>query len=217
MVVAIDAGEFQGQLILLREAPPAAEIAAEQGIGARADDELIGRIVAAAADDGALHGGQDLALLGAGPGQAMGLVERAIGKVGGLADIDDLGRALHQPQPADEVGGVDQACRNPRAPHSSRLPLRAGQPIGLVFDAELLARGNAWRQDGAQLEGRIGVGPVDPDADVLDDRGVLGLAQVGRAGEQHQGAVGTEIEALEEDVAEGVVAGQVEHALLTEA
>ena len=71
-------------------------------------------------------------------------------------------------------------------------------------------------EDGAQLEGRIGIGPVDPDADVLDDRGVLGLAQVRGAGEQDEGAIGIEIEALEEDIAEGVVAGQVEHALLTE-
>jgi hypothetical protein len=55
-----------------------------------------------------------------------------------------------------------------------------------------------------------------PDADVLDVGGVLRLPQVGRAGQQHHAAVGAQIQTLEKDVAERVVAGQVIHALLTE-
>ena len=77
MVVAIDAGELERELVLGSSSPAAGEIAAEQRVGARADDELVGRIVAAAAEDRALHGGKDVALVGAGRGQAMGLVERA--------------------------------------------------------------------------------------------------------------------------------------------
>ena len=58
---------------------------------------------------------------------------------------------------------------------------------------------------------------VHPDADVVDHRRVPRLEQIGGAGEQHEAAVGAEIEALEIDVAERVVAGQPVHALLAEA
>src|SRR3546814_6643818 len=68
----------------------------------------------------------------------------------------------------------------------------------------------------SQRAGRLGRGPGDLDADFLGRGSLLGLAQVGRARQQHEAAVGAEIEALEEDVAEGVVAGQVVHALLAE-
>ena len=88
--------------------------------------------------------------------------------------------------------------------------------MGVVLDAEPLAGQALLRQQRAQLLGRIAALAVDPDADVLDDRGVLRLAQIGRAGQQDQIAVGAQHEALEEAVAEGVVAGQPVHALLLE-
>jgi hypothetical protein len=64
------------------------------------------------------------------------------------------------------------------------------------------------------MRATIGASLIGPDADILDDRGVQGLAQVGSAGQEGKPAVGTEIEALEEAEAEGVVAGQIVHALL---
>ena len=50
MVVAIDAGELDGQLVLRIELAPPGLVAAEQGVGPGAEDELIGRIVAAGSD-----------------------------------------------------------------------------------------------------------------------------------------------------------------------
>src|SRR5262249_59101058 len=71
-------------------------------------------------------------------------------------------------------------------------------------------------EDGVQIGRRIRVRCVDPDADVLDDRGVLRLTQIGRTSEERQRPICAEIEALEKNVAEGVIAGQVIHALLPE-
>ena len=70
--------------------------------------------------------------------------------------------------------------------------------------------------DVAQGAGGIGAGLVHPDADVLDDRGVLRLPEVRRTGEQGRPPVAAEPEALEEAEPEGVEAGQVVHALLLE-
>ncbi len=67
-----------------------------------------------------------------------------------------------------------------------------------------------------QIEGRIGIRPVDPDADIVDGRGVLRLEAIRRAGEQGHPSVGAQIEALKKDKAEGVVPGEIEHALLAE-
>ncbi len=63
---------------------------------------------------------------------------------------------------------------------------------------------------------RVGAFAVGPQHDVVDDRGVARLAQVGRAGEQHHRAVGLHHQRLEEAEAERVVAGQPVHALLRE-
>src|SRR3546814_1599724 len=81
--------------------------------------------------------------------------------------------------------------------------------IGVVLDPQALASAAELAKGLAQLGGGVGVGAVDPDADVLHHRGLPRLAQVGRAGQQHEPPVGAEVEALEEDVAEAVVAGQV--------
>src|SRR3546814_8560206 len=75
-----------------------------------------------------------------------------------------------------------------------------GQAVGVVLDPEALSVAAELAQHLAQRAGRLGLGSVDPDADVLDRGSLLGLAQVGRARQQHEAAVGAEIEALEEDV-----------------
>ena len=201
MVVAIDAGEFEGQLVLGRELPPAGEIAAEQGVGPGADDELVGRIVAAAADDRALHGGQDLGFVDAGRGETMGLVERQVGELGGAPDIGDLGRAFHQAQAAHQVRGVGEIAESVERGFQA-LAVARRQAIGLVFDAQAFAAAALLLENLPQCQRRIGVGQIDPDADVLDHRCVLGLEPVRHPGQQDHPAVGAEIEALEEHVAE---------------
>ena len=67
-----------------------------------------------------------------------------------------------------------------------------------------------------QIACRVGAFAVLPDAHVGDVGGVLGLAQVGRAGQQRDAAVAADIEALEEAEAEAVVAGKPVVALLRE-
>jgi hypothetical protein len=90
----IGAAELQRQLVAGVERAAAGEIAAEQRVLAGADDVFVGRVVAAAAEDGALHGGDDVALEGAGAGEAMGLVEGEVGEFCRLADVGEFGRAL---------------------------------------------------------------------------------------------------------------------------
>ena len=68
----------------------------------------------------------------------------------------------------------------------------------------------------AQIDRRIGAVAVGPQDDVVDDRGMARLAQIGRAGQQHHRAVRLHHEALEEAEAERVVAGQPVHAFLRE-
>ncbi len=68
--MAVDPGKLQGELVAGRQFAPAGLVAAEQGIGPGADNEFIGRIVAAAGEDGGLLGGEDGALVGPGPGLA---------------------------------------------------------------------------------------------------------------------------------------------------
>src|ERR1700693_3054605 len=55
-----------------------------------------------------------------------------------------------------------------------------------------------------------------PDADVLDDGGDAGLAQVGRARAEGELPVGAQVPVLEQAVAAAVIAGQVVHVLLPE-
>ena len=86
----------------------------------------------------------------------------------------------------------------------------------VVFDADAHAEQAEIVEQVAQVERRIGVVAVGPDDDVLDDRGLPRLPEVGRAGEQHHRAVGLDHQALEEAEAERVVAGQPVHALLRE-
>ena len=70
--------------------------------------------------------------------------------------------------------------------------------------------------DITQRHGRFGMLGVAPDADIIDDRRELGLSQVRCPRQQHHAAVDGQVEALEKNIAESVVAGQVIHALLAE-
>ena len=97
VVVAVGAGEFERDLVARRERAPPGLVAAEQRVGARADDELVARIVAAAAEDRGVLGGEDVALVGAGPDMGerggVGLVcERR-----GPAHMRDLVRPTSRP------------------------------------------------------------------------------------------------------------------------
>ena len=86
----------------------------------------------------------------------------------------------------------------------------------VVFDADALPEKIEVVEQIAQVDRRIGAVAVGPEHDVLDDRGLAGLAQIGRAGQQHHRAVGLHHQRLEEAEAERVVAGQPVHAFLGE-
>ena len=90
------------------------------------------------------------------------------------------------------------------------------QAMGVIFDADAFSEQVELVQQIAQVDRRVGAVAVGPQHNVLDDRGLTRLAQVGRAGEQHHRAVGLHHKRLEEAEAEGVVAGQPVHALLGE-
>ena len=216
MVVAEDPGELDGELVVVAKRTAARLVAPDHGVGAGADDELVAGIVAVAAQHRGLHGGEDLAAEGTRSGAADGLGQRVVGEAAGAAHVVDLPRALHRAQPIDQVGRVGEGTepveggRQPPA-----VPGR--EPVRLPLDAEPGAAAAVLFQDRPQVgPRRVGVGQVHPDSDVLDHRGDARLAQVGRARQERHRPVGVEVEALEEAEAEGVVAGQVVHALLAE-
>ena len=95
-------------------------------------------------------------------------------------------------------------------------PVGRREPVRVALDPDALAGDAVPGHHVAEGCGGVGARLVHPDADVLDDRGVLRLPEVRRAGEQGDAPVAAEPEALEEAEAEGVVAGEVEHALLLE-
>ncbi len=90
------------------------------------------------------------------------------------------------------------------------------QAIGVGFDPQPLAACAEAFQHVTQLQRGIGALRIGPDADILDQRGVLRLTQIGRARQQRQFSVGAEIEALEKAESYRIVAGQIVHALLLE-
>ena len=138
MVVVEDAGPFQRQLVVLVELAPAGLVAAEQRVGARADDEFVGRVVAAAGKDRALHGGQDGAFVAALLDQRQRRIERVVGKVGGPFGLGDFGRALEQAQPADDAGSVGDLAEGLQL-LVEPAAVEGGQAMGVVFDADARA------------------------------------------------------------------------------
>jgi hypothetical protein len=91
MIVAVDAGEFESELIASGELSPPGLVAAEERILARADDEFVARVIAAAGKDRRLLGGKDAAFIGSGAGLVDRCLERQIGELSGLAHIGLLG------------------------------------------------------------------------------------------------------------------------------
>ena len=124
--MGIGAGPFEGQLVVDIQLAAPGLVAAEQGLGAGADDEFVGGIIAAAGKDRALHGGEDIGFVGAGVDQSERCVQRIVGEACGAFDIGDLGRALDQAQAADEVGRIDDLAEAGSAGWSSR---RATRPV----------------------------------------------------------------------------------------
>ncbi len=115
-------------------APPG-EVAAQERIAARADDELVAGVVAAATENGALHRRQDVALVGTRRGQLDGPVEGVIRELSGPPHVLELRLALDGAQPAHQVGRVleitESVQRRLHAP-----PVEGGQAIGIELDAE---------------------------------------------------------------------------------
>jgi hypothetical protein len=71
------------------------------------------------------------------------------------------------------------------------------QAIAVEFDAEGFAGACEITHHGDEILRGIGIFAVFPDAYIVEDRGVLGLAQIGGAGEERHAAIGTEVETLE--------------------
>ncbi len=71
-------------------------------------------------------------------------------------------------------------------------------------------------KDLAQVDGGIVTRRIGPHPDVLDDGGVLRLAQIRRPGQQRETPARGQHQALKKAEAEGVESREVEHALLTE-
>ena len=91
-----------------------------------------------------------------------------------------------------------------------------GQAMGVVLDAEPPAAEPEVDEQIAEPRGGMLVTAVHPDANVVEEGSVARLAKVGRPGDQRHAAVGAQNQALEETVAERIVAGQPIHALLGE-
>ena len=96
------------------------------------------------------------------------------------------------------------------------LPALGVEPVGVVLDAEAPAATPVALQHDAEVLSRVRALAVTPEADVLDDGGDAGLAQVGRARAERELPVGAQVHALEHALAARVVAGEVVHALLPE-
>ena len=157
VVEPVDAGEFERDLVVLGELSPAALDAAEERVLARADDEGIAGIVAAAGKDRALHRGEDFAFVGAGADQLQRRVERIVGERGGAAHIGELGRAFQHAQRRDEIGGVLDR-RESLQRLVERAAVRGGQAVRVVFDADARAEQAEIVQEIAKLHGRAGAG-----------------------------------------------------------
>ncbi len=155
------------------------------------------------------------------PSSSSRLDQRQRGRVGLVgegacpADVRHFLGRLHDPQACDQRGCVFEDGKARKG--GVELPaVRGDEAVRLVLDAEALARKAELRCESLEVEGRIGIGRVLPDADVLDRGGMLRLAQIGRSGEERHAPVRGHDQALEEAEAEGVVARQPIHGFLLE-
>ena len=216
VVAAVGAGEFEGELVLRVQVAPSAEVPAQQRARARADDELVAGVVAAAAEHRALHRGEDVALEGAGAREPHRLVPCVVGQHRRPAGVLDLLGALHRAEPVDEGRGVGERA----APGELRLhqaPVVRLQPIGIELHPEPGAPEPQLVEQRPQIAGGVHALGVLPDADVLDVGGMPRLAEIREPREQGHAAAGVHDQALEQAEAEGVVAGEPVHGLLLEA
>ena len=213
--MAVRAAEFELELVVGVQGAVAGEVSDHEGVVAGSEDETGGRVVAAALEYGGLHAGQYILLWSTRFCEALGGSEGVVGQGGGLADVFQLGVALDQTKAADEMGAILVLAAAVDG-GADIFPTRAGEAVGVQFYAQALAATTLLLEDLPEIEAGVDVGAVNPDADVVDDRGQAGLAEVGGTGQEDQVAVGAEVEALELGVAGGVVAGEVVHAFLPE-
>ena len=108
-------------------------VAAKQSAGAGTEDELVARVITAAPEDGALHGGEDVALEGAGAGELDSLVQSIVRQRGGTAVHVDLGGGFDATKGTDQIGGVDQA--------GNRCMKRAASAVGEADSIGFIADG----------------------------------------------------------------------------
>ncbi len=75
--------------------------------------------------------------------------------------IGDFRRALHRPQAGNQRRGVDQG-REALEPVVELTAVRGGEPLGVVFDAEIGAEEVELEEHLLELAGRIGGATIDP-------------------------------------------------------
>ena len=92
MIAAVGTGEFDGELVPLREPAPPRLVPAEQRVGPGAEDERVAGILAAAAEDRPLHRGEDIALERARRAQPLGLRQGIVGEFGRAANVTQAHR-----------------------------------------------------------------------------------------------------------------------------
>ena len=169
-------------------------------------------VVPAAPEHRPLHRGEDVALERAGDREALGFGEGVVGELRGPAHALELGGALDEAKLRDEPGGVLEAAEAvERRLHPP--PICGGEAVGVELHPDPFAGRAVTGRHLPQLARRVAPRLVHPDPDILDHRRVLRLAEVRGAGEEGHAPVPPEPQALEEAEPEGVVAGEVEHAL----
>jgi hypothetical protein len=158
---------------------------------------------------------QDVAFIGAGANERE---RRRVGRVRQFAaptHMGDLFGRLRRAQAGHDERGVGQAG-NAVEGGLELAAIGVDEPIALELHPERLALESEVARESPEFEGRVGLGRVLPDADVIEGRGMLRLAQIGRAGEERHAPIRCEHERLEEAEAERVVAGEPVHRLLLE-
>ena len=155
MIVAIDAGEFEGQLVPLGKLAASRLVAAEQRVAARADDEFVAGIVAAAGEDRRLLGGEDVALIGARTGFLDRRRERQVAELAGLAHIFEFGLRFHHAASRSMRLVASMRVQKPSSASIDGLAVGMGEAIGVGLDAEPLARGAEARKHVLELVGGL--------------------------------------------------------------
>ncbi len=132
--MAADAGELQRELIVRVEPPPPALVAAEQRVGAGADDEFVAGIIAAGGENRVVHGGKDFALVRAGVSR----IERRRGprdrRVSPPRARRRVPQAIFEAQARNEIGDIGEFAARQRSFEAAAVEV--GQPLRVELDAE---------------------------------------------------------------------------------